>query len=64
MKEDILNQAFVIIKQNDQKEKFMNSQPSLYHYKVLQALYVEDDAVIRESVGTSLGYFFDMVFTA
>ena len=45
-------------------ETAMNSKRSLDRYKTLQVLYVEDDAVIRESVGTSLGYFFDMVFTA
>ncbi len=42
----------------------MNSQPSLDHFKTLQALYVEDDAVIRENVGASLGYYFDNVITA
>jgi DNA-binding response OmpR family regulator len=41
----------------------MNAQPSLDHFKTLQALYVEDDAVIRESVGASLGYYFDNVIT-
>ena len=42
----------------------MNLQPSLDHFKTLQALYVEDDTVIRENVGASLGYYFDNVFTA
>ena len=42
----------------------MNSQPSLDHFKALQALYVEDDIVIRENVGASLGYYFDNVLTA
>ena len=42
----------------------MNSKLSLNRFKTLQALYVEDDAVIRESLGASLGYFFDTVFTA
>lgn len=42
----------------------MNSQPSLDHFKTLQALYVEDDTVIRENVGISLGYYFDKVLTA
>ena len=42
----------------------MNSKPSLEHFKTLQALYVEDDTVIRENVGASLGYYFDNVLTA
>ena len=42
----------------------MNSQPSLDYFKTLQALYVEDDAVIRENIGASLGYYFDNVLTA
>jgi DNA-binding response OmpR family regulator len=42
----------------------MNSQSSLDHYKTLQALYVEDDAVIRESVGASLEHYFGKVLTA
>ncbi len=42
----------------------MNSQPSLDYFKTLQALYVEDDTVIRENVGASLGYYFDNVLTA
>ena len=42
----------------------MNSKLSLDHFKTLQALYVEDDTVIRENVGASLGYYFDNVLTA
>ncbi len=42
----------------------MNSKLSLDHFKTLQALYVEDDTVIRENVGASLGYYFDNVITA
>lgn len=42
----------------------MNLQPSLDHFKTLQALYVEDDPVIRENIGASLGYYFDNVITA
>ena len=42
----------------------MNSQPSLDRLKTLQALYVEDDPVIRENIGASLGYYFDNVITA
>jgi DNA-binding response OmpR family regulator len=46
------------------KEKPMNSQSSLDRLQTLQVLYVEDDAVIRESIGASLGYYFDKVLTA
>ena len=42
----------------------MNSELSLDRFKRLQALYVEDDAVIRKSIGASLGYYFDNVITA
>ena len=42
----------------------MNSELSLDRFKTLQALYVEDDAVIRENIGASLGYYFDNVITA
>ena len=42
----------------------MNAQPSLDRLQTLQALYVEDDAVIRESVGASLEHYFGKVFTA
>ena len=42
----------------------MSPQPSLDRFKTLQALYVEDDPVIRESIGASLGYFFETVITA
>lgn len=42
----------------------MNSKQSLNRFKMLQILYVEDDLVIRESIGASLGYYFDTVFTA
>lgn len=42
----------------------MNSKLSLDHFKALQALYVEDDTVIRDNVGASLGYYFNNVITA
>ena len=42
----------------------MNFQPSLDRLQALQVLYVEDDAVIRESVADSLGYYFGKVITA
>lgn len=42
----------------------MNPKSSLDRLKTLQALYVEDDAVIRKSVGDSLRYYFDKVTTA
>ncbi|WP_415406854.1 response regulator transcription factor [Sulfurovum sp. CS9] len=42
----------------------MNSPLSLDRFKTLQALYVEDDTVIRESIGASLGYYFNNVITA
>ena len=42
----------------------MNMQSSLGQFKILHALYVEDDTVIRESIAASLGYFFSKVSTA
>ena len=42
----------------------MNMQSSLGQLKILQALYVEDDTVTRESIAASLGYFFAKVSTA
>lgn len=42
----------------------MNKNASLDHFKTLHAMYVEDDAVIRESVAASLEYFFSKVSTA
>ena len=42
----------------------MNLHPSLDRLKTLQALYVEDDTVLRENIGSSLGYYFDNVLTA
>ena len=42
----------------------MNLESSLDKLKPLQALYVEDDKVLRESIGASLGYYFDNVITA
>ena len=42
----------------------MNLESSLDKLKPLQALYVEDDKVLRENIGASLGYYFDNVITA
>ena len=61
---DRLNYVWATIRQKSKKEKTMNSKQSLNRFKTLQALYVEDDAVIRESIGFSLGYYFGEVITA
>jgi DNA-binding response OmpR family regulator len=37
---------------------------SLNHFKTLQALYIEDDPIIRENIGLTIGYFFKKVLTA
>jgi len=42
----------------------MNIESSLDKFKTLHILYIEDDAVIRKTIASSLGYFFAKVSTA